>query len=428
MNVDCRVEPKVHYIPMMLIWAIAALGVAFQFILQSTPNVMIPMLMQDLQIGEASIGFLTSNFFYTYLIFQIPAGLLIDRYGVQKVLSGSILLAAIACLLFATAEHTTLACFSRLMMGLVTAPCVPAVMSIAANRFPPQRFVILAGLAESIGMLGGALGEALLGSVVVTLGWRGTMESCAMVGVVLAILMYTLIRDKKAETVNQISASSTAFTDILRGFLQVIKCPQIWLIVFYAGLIFAILPALAGLWIVQALQDLYHLDLRIAVLGSSMIFLGTALGLPFWGWCSEKIGQRKPIMLVGTLLCLIFSSCFIYLSHLPIIVVFIALLLMGFVAAVYVLAFALVREQTPAPVRASAMGLTNMMSMIIGAPLLQPLIGVILDNTGAMHSSGASVQLAYHHALSSIIICLILAVILIFFIRETYCRERAEQH
>ena len=100
---------------------------------------------------------------------------------------------------------------------------------------------------------------------------------------------------------------------------------------------------------------------------------------------------------------------------------------MGFVCAVYVLAFALVREQTQMSVRASAMGLTNMMSMIIGAPLLQPLIGIILDRHPVPALTvGRSMPLVYQHALSSLMVCLLLAFLLIFFIRETYCKEKRE--
>ncbi|OGO90134.1 MAG: hypothetical protein A3F10_07180 [Coxiella sp. RIFCSPHIGHO2_12_FULL_42_15] len=413
MKVDGKAKEAGWRIPVLLIWMIAALGVPYQFVLQSTPNVMIPMLMQDLHISEASIGFLTSDFFYTYLLFQIPAGLLIDRFGVRVVLSGSLLLAAMACFLFASAHHFALASLSRLLMGLVTAPCVPAIMYVACNRFSPRHFVILAGLAESIGMLGGAVGEALLGEVVTGLGWRETMLTCTIVGVVVAFLMVFFIRD--TESNSRGSTEGPSFKDILRGFLEVMQNPQIWFIVLFAGLIFALLPALAGLWIVQALQDLYHVNIKIAALGSSMLFLGTALGLPVWGFFSEKIQRRKPVMFFATMLSLLFTSGFIYWPHLPLVFVFLVLFLMGFMSAVYVLAFALVREHTSIQVRASAMGLTNMMSMIIGAPLLQPLIGVILDH----HADHAS--FAYHRAFSSIVLCLILAILSLFFIRETYC-------
>lgn len=407
-------------IPAMVIWLVAALGVPFQFVLQSTPNVMIATLMQNLHISAANVGFLTSSFFYTYLLFQIPAGILIDRFGVRRVLSLSIFLAALACVLFATANHFYTANLSRLLMGFVTAPCVPAIMFVASKRFSPSQFVILAGMAESIGMMGGAVGEAILGDVVTFLGWRETMLGCAIVGFFIALLMFTIIRDSNNAFL-QSEEKSTDLKSILIGFSCVMKDVQVWLIVFYAGLIFALLPALAGLWVVQTLQDLYRVKLSVAALGSSVIFLGTALGLPYWGWYSEKIGKRKPVMFAATLLSLSLTVSFIYWHHLPLPIVFAQLMLMGFVSAVYVLAFALVRERTSIKVRASAMGLTNMMSMIIGAPLLQPLIGIILEKFNV-----GQAETAYHYALSSLVVCLLLALFLLFFIKETYCQEQVQ--
>jgi MFS family permease len=404
-------------IPAMLIWLVAALGVPYQFVLQSTPNVMIAKLMSVMHINESSVGFITSSFFYTYLLFQVPAGILIDRFGVRRVLSASIFFAAFACILFANSRYFVVADATRMLMGFVTAPCVPAIMYVASKRFSPSQFVILAGLAESIGMMGGAFGEAILGTVVTHIGWQETMTACGLFGFVVALLMFAIIRDTKTAILPSISAGQE-LKYILTGFKSVMKNSQIWLIVWWGGLIFAMLPALAGLWIVQVLQDLYGLKLAIAALGSSVMFMGTAIGLPFWGWFSERIKKRRPVMFIATTINIVLTCSFIYWRHIPLPIVFIQLTLMGFVSAVYVLAFALVRERTADCVRASAMGWTNMMTMLVGAPLLQPLIGGVL---GLFHKHGDK---AYSYALSSISICLVLALVLIFFIKETHCRQQ----
>lgn len=406
-----RATAVTHGVPAWLMWLVAALGVPFQFALQSTPNVMIAGLTHDLAITQATVGFLTSNFFYTYLFFQIPAGLLVDRFGVRRVLSGSLALAALTCLLFALAPHFSIASVSRLLMGLVTAPCVPAIMFLSAKRFSPHRFALLAGLAESIGMLGGALGEAILGSVVMSIGWRGSMLGCAIVGLLIAGLMWACVRDQSVGG-EEISATPR-LKEVARGFIAVMQSRQVWIIVVYGGLIFALLPALAGLWIVPIMQQAYGLSIQHAALASAVMFFGTALGLPVWGTLSERIGRRKPVLWLATGLSMLLVSGFTFGPRLPLVWAYVLLGMVGFVSAVYVLAFALVREQTAKHVRASAMGLTNMMSMMIGAPLLQPLIGVILDQ-----------HALYRYALIPLVVCLGLALLLIWFIQETHCKEQ----
>jgi len=410
----------------LAIWFVAALGVPYQFVLQSTPNLMIPILIEDFHIDRFAVGFLTSSFFYTYLLFQVPAGFLIDRFGARRVLTCSIFFAAITCLLFANTHHLGCAELSRLAMGLAAAPCVPAIMYIAAKRFPPQNFVILAGVAESMGMLGGAIGEAALGEVVVHSNWRMTMVACCVLGVLLGALMILVIKDKRDDT-HHTTLHTKQFKQIWVGFGQVMQNSQIWIIVVYGGLVFAALPALAGLWVVPALQDRYHVSLELAALGSSALFLGTAFGLLFWGWVSEKWRKRRPSLFIATTLDIFLMVLFVYLSNLSIVLVFCLLLLIGFVSAVYVLAFALVRENTKEGVRASAMGLTNMMSMVIGAPLLQPLIGAILQRYDIKHVTHVLEQsnIAYTYALSTVVLCLIVALILVFFIRETNCQQQS---
>jgi MFS family permease len=397
-------------------WIIVALGVPFQFALQSAPNVMIAGIMQSLQINQARVGFLTSAFFYTYLIFQIPAGLLIDRYGVRRILSASVLLATMSCIGLAFSPNFASATASRLVMGLVCAPCVPAIMSFSAERFSPARFVLLAGLAESIGMLGGALGEAILGHWVMYLGWRMTWLATAALGLMIAALMLFLVDDADKKKRITCGANASDTMPLFQALACLMNQPQVWLVVIYGGLIFAVLPALAGLWIVPILEDLYGLPTNMAALGSASIFFGTALGLPVWGAWSESMGKRKPVLWIATSLALGLMAILAFGPKLNWVLLYILLIGIGFVSAVYVLAFALVREQTPRCVRASAMGLTNMMSMVIGAPLLQPVLGWILDIQSQYPS------LAQHQdrlVLRVMFVVLVLAWLFVFFIRET---------
>lgn len=429
MEIECNKKKDCFTsIPALLIWLVAALGVPFQFVLQSTPNVMIVDLIHCLHVNETEIGFLTSSFFYTYLFFQIPAGMVVDRYGARIVLASSVLLGGLSCMLFAMADTLAAAELSRLLMGLVTAPCVPAVMYVAAKHFSTKKFTVLAGLAESIGMTGGAVGCPILGKVVALLGWRQTMMSAAIMGIGIACLMFALIRDKKEVAVE---GPKQCLTQIVVGFGLALKNPQVWYIVLFGALTFAMLPALAGLWIVQTLQDLYRISLETATFGTFAMFFGTALGLPCWGMLSEYLRCRKPVLFIATLGNLLTSTSFIYFAPTSVKYAFVELFIMGFFSAVYVLAFALVREQTRECIRASAMGLTNMMSMVIGGLILQPLMGAILKNhqiTGEHTLTDLhTITIAYQSALATVLICLFGSLVSICLIRETYCISQVEE-
>ena len=89
------------------------------------------------------------------------------------------------------------------------------------------------------------------------------------------------------------------------------------------------------------------------------------------------------------------------------------LLLLGFTSGVYVLPFAVMRDITPHHVKGTAMGYTNMMCIIIGAPLLTPMVGWILTLQPNQ----------YRTSLVVFPISLLFALILSFFVRETYCQS-----
>lgn len=407
-----------------LIWGIAALSIPFQFILQSSTSVMIPMLMKQFNTNETGIGFLTSSYFYAYLLLQIPGGMLVDRFGARIVLFFSMLLASIACFLFATAHTFATAEISRLMMGAVTAPCVAGGLYIAANWFPLNRFATLVGLTEMLAALGAAFGQTALAVGVTHIGWRQTLIVCAIVGALLTGLILLIVRNRpnriQSQSLHVEPTPEGHSTGIIRNFITIIQKPQIWLLGLFSGLSFSFISAFAGLWAVPTLQGIYSVNLEVAAIGSSMVFLGTAIGAPVLGWLADRIGRRRLIMFVVTSINMVLMLTFVLVPHLSLWLVFILLIIMGFLASVYVLAFAMVREITNTNIRGSAMGFTNMMCILIGAPLLQPLIGFILRSHehGAVVNTAQLPPVAYQHALMTLIVSLVIALLVILFIRE----------
>jgi MFS family permease len=156
----------------------------------------------------------------------------------------------------------------------------------------------------------------------------------------------------------------------------------------------------------------YRIDVSQAADMSSMIYVGIAIGAPFIGWLSDRIQTYRPLMIVGTLVTLLLSIFIIYVSFVSIGWMFVLLLLLGAFSGVYVLPFAIIRTITPVHMRGTAMGYTNMMCILIGAPLLQPLIGWLL------HLHARTSLHAYHEALLVIPVSLVIALGLAVWVRE----------
>jgi len=403
-------------------WGVAASFVLYQFLLQTSTSVMLPDLMKAFSVDILTVSIITSSFFYPYLILQIPAGLLVDRFGPRRLLTVSIALCALASFIFSVAPNVSVAVSSRMMMGMVSAPAVATTLYIVSHWFPRRQFALIVGLTEMFGMLGGVLGERLLSECVSGWGWRGTMYGTAVVGGVLALLCWLLVRDQPPTDMVENNASSIpcATRSTWQHLRHVMGHGQVWLSGFYAGLMFVLIAAFASLWAVPFMEEVYGVSLIIAATASSFIFIGAALGAPLFGWLSDYLDKQRLPMIVSALLSLIVIACILYIPHIPLVLLYGLFFLLGLVSAGYVIAFAIVRNITDKETHGTAMGFTNMMCILIGAPVLQPLIGWLLEYNWQGQMVDAAVHyttLDYQFALTSLPVCLVLALLLATLIR-----------
>jgi len=409
-----------------LMWGVAAVFVWYQFLLQTSTSVMVPDLMRDFATSTTSIGFLSACFFYTYVTLQVPAGVLVDRLGARRLLTVSILLCALACLVFASAKNIYVASGSRLVMGMATAPAIVCALALAARWFSPYYFALLVGLTEMQGMFGGAVGEALMGNWVEDIGWRHLMFICVGFGLLLALVNFLVVRDGPKDT-DYPSASPNREPSSGALFKEVLTCRQAWICGVYSGLVFAIIQAFASLWCVRYLMHVYNISVCHASIASAMMFLGAALGTPTMGWLSDYMGQRRLVMIVGCIFSLLLMLVVLYVPHLPLRAMFALLFILGFFLGVYMLPFAVVKETISEKARGTAMGFVNMMSLALGGPILQPLIGWLLEaQSDGQMANGIPIfsHVNYQWALSLLPVCLALALVVSFFVKETLTRRR----
>jgi len=87
----------------------------------------------------------------------------------------------------------------------------------------------------------------------------------------------------------------------------------------------------------------------------------------------------------------------------------------------YVIPFAIIGELLPLEVKGKAMGFTNSLTLLIGAPILQPLIGSLLKHSAKPQEIAFE---KFPSAFALLPLSMGLAFILSFFIKETYCQNR----
>jgi len=406
-----------------IIWGLAALFYAYEFFLQVSPSVMVPDLMHTFRLDAASLGNLTALYFYSYAIMQIPAGVFLDVLGPRRLLTIAISVCVIGALFFGFAEHLWMAQLGRLLIGFGSAFAALGTFKLAANWFPVNRFAFITGLTLTIGMSGAVIGGAPLAILVEHMGWRQSMLTLAIIGAILSTLIWLIVRDSPNAHKKPKRKILGPQDSIIKSLIYIFKKPQSWITAIYGGLMFGPTPAFAGLWGTPFIMAKYGLDRPVAAGAVSMIFIGWAIGSPIFGWISDHINRRIPTLYVGSVGALI-TIIFILYVNLPILALYIILFLFGFSSSGFLPAFSIIREISPPTTSATALGFMNMMNMV-GVAVLQPLIGVVLDHywNGAIHHHIRIYPIhAYHISLLILPVIIFIAILIIPFIKETYCK------
>ena len=417
-------------------FSVGALFFALAFVHRVAPSVMTTEWMRDFAVGGAALGTLSGWYFYAYASIQIPVGMLNDRFGPRKLMSGAVAMCALASFGFALSESVLAASFFRALIGGSVAFAFVGTLTIAGYWFAPARFAMLAGLVQSIGMFGAVLGQAPLRYAVEQFGWRTVIGSLGVVSVVLAVSLFYIVPRRptsahqpqgQPQVQPQVQPQHEAPSTI-KGVLAVITNPQSWAC---AGIGFgmtAIMLAFAGLWAVPWLRDIYGYTDSSAAKISSMLFIGWALGAPGMGWLSDHTGRRKPVLLTGILCNTLIFSVVLFAGFSAPAVLAALFFILGISGSMMTVAFGSMREVNSPRHNATAMGLVNMCVVGSGA-VMQPIIGGLLDlGWDGQLVEGARVYGAdtYTTAFSVLLGSNLLALICILLLRETYCRPLAK--
>lgn len=144
------------------------------------------------------------------------------------------------------------------------------------------------------------------------------------------------------------------------------------------GLEFSVITVFAAMWSVPFLQLKLSCSLECASILTSMVLLGAGLSCPIYGWLSINLPKRKPLIHIS---CLSTALLFLFILYFPIhqlILVGIILFAIGLCCGAYMLAFTIANELAPPESLSACTGFTNTLAMIT-APLLQPIVGYLLD-------------------------------------------------
>jgi MFS family permease len=413
-------------------WIICSLGMLFycyNYFLRVSPSVMQHDLMQSLHINATQFGTLAAFYYYAYTPMQVPVGMIYDRFGARLVQFFACLTAIIGLGVFITADSLSIASLGRCLIGLGTAFAYIGVLKLASIWLPPNRFATVAGLTTAFGMISAIIADKFLTPFVLNVGYKSALHAAFYIGIGLSLVILLFMRSKPKNPLahQQVTTAPIRFSQLLSALRIVLTNPQMWLIGIIGCLFYLPASVFLDLWGIPYLKAVHQLSPEQAASAVSWTFIGWIIAGPSIGALSDKIKRRRSPLIVSAFMSTIFLSLIFYMPGLSLYTLYVLFFFVGIFCGAHPLCFALGKENSPNQISGTAVAVTNSLIML-GGMIFQPIVGKLLDKhaINAIVQDGVPIYSAgdYSYALTVIPIGLILAIILSFFLKETYCESQ----
>ena len=427
MNLDHSPPQKAAW----FVWGLGALFYLMGFFHRVAPAVMTEELMRDFNINATALGNLSAFYFYSYVAMQIPTGILSDTLGPRRLLTIGSLIAGIGTLIFALSNHIIWADFGRLLIGGSVAVAFVGLLKVANNWFHPRHYAMISGLALFFGIVGAVFAGTPLRLLMNYYSWRTVILLSALITFVICLNIWFFVRDYPHEKGYtdiggaEISTGKKSLKNIVQGVLEVFNYPNTWFLFVIPGGLVGCVLTFSGLWGVPFLTTHHELSPPVAAAMTSTLLVAWAVGGPFFGWLTDRLGHRKRLYLIGSIISIAGWFSIIFITKIPVYGLVAMLLVTGFSSGCIIITFAFAKESVPADLSGTVSGVVNM-GVMMGPTLLQPAVGWVLDLKwqGEVIRGIRLYSLdAYQTGFSLMIAWAVLSFFLLFFTRETNCRQ-----
>ncbi len=415
-----------------LIYAILAAAYILVFFHRIAPAVVSADLMQAFGATGAALGSLAAMYYYIYTVMQIPAGVLADTLGARLSVTLGNIVSGVGSILFGLADTFWEASAGRALVGLGVSVVFVGLMKSNTLWFRDRDYGFISGLTLLLGNVGAILATGPLTGALTLWSWRSVFVTLGGVALMLAVLSWLKVRNtpedagfpsiREMDGHAQHEGRQQHWWHDLVGVLATRRVwPGFWLNLGMPGSMLAFL----GLWAIPFLRDLHGLERSAGSVYTSLALAGFAGGALFSGWFSDRLGRRKPLLVIGVLLYGLAWLGILYGNWTPGVAGMAWFVLMGFSCGSFVLTYASAKEVVAPALAGMAIALVNT-GLFLGAGILQPLFGWILDlRWGGQLVNGVRVYSAadYQAGFFLMLGCVTIAIVASAFLHETRCRN-----
>jgi len=375
------------------------------------PAVIALDMQEAFKASGTLLGVLGSAYFYPYAVMQMPVGLLADSWGPRKTVASSLVLACAGSILMGLSPNIGLAVLGRILVGFGVSTIFVCNFKLLAEWFTTREFAVMGGLFMAAGGVGVLSASAPLAWISNLLGWRMTLESVGAMTLLMAALVYFLVRDRpEAAGVPALYPSGDVVSidrmSLWQGMRVVITARRFWPLAIYTFTGIGTFFSLAGLWGGPYLMQVHGMSKPEAGAVLSMSAFSLIAGSPFLSFLSNVVGRRTVLIGCSGLLVLVFGLLTLLPQNSPVSMLY--LLFFSFSLAggsTGQITATTAKEIFPSRIAGTSVGALNCFPFL-GAAIFQVVMGAILS--GSSRNEAGYSLVGYQHVF---LLCTVNAVI-----------------
>lgn len=342
----------------------------------------------DFNTDNSVLGLMSGMYFYSYAAAQIPVGIMLDKIGTRKTLTFLGLVASCGNLIFSLSPTVFVLALGRSLIGFGVGGFYVSALKTLAISYDPKRYATLTGVLTSFGNIGGIAASSPLAILALTLGWRESFLIIFFFMFFSVTVAWFTIKDKE----NKLISVKRSIKDDLK---KIFSNRQLLKIVPVPFFIYGCFVSFQGLWAGPFLMNVYGMTKATASLFFMFISIGFMVAFPLAGIISDKIRKKKPVLLTGIILSLLFWLVMAVFGGVLNSYQLIALLVfLGFSYGVTCIFLTIPVTLFPLEISGSAIAGLNIFNFI-GGGFFQFFMGFIIDSTNQTGNEFFSYQIIF---------------------------------
>ncbi|HEX6267287.1 MAG TPA: MFS transporter, partial [Burkholderiales bacterium] len=261
-------------------------GYFLSYVYRAVNAVLAPALVGEFGISAEQLGFLTGVYFFSFGLFQIPLGMLLDRFGPRRVNGTLLVLAAAGALLFSEVRTYEGLVLGRALIGLGVSACLMASIQAFILWFPPERMGTMIALAYSMGGLGAIAASAPLELALRAYAWREIFAFLAALTVLLSAVFALLVPEHPG------TRKAAGLREQLAGLAAIARDGAFWRFAVAIGSTQCAVVSLFTLWVTAWLRDVAGYDRAAAAQGLAVVALALIAGYFSFGRMADLRARR----------------------------------------------------------------------------------------------------------------------------------------